>query len=288
MENRKKTEIYILIGSIGVVILAVVIIIILWSSNGNTNSQQIDNSSNRSEITSYSTVSNYRDKVYDNYRSEVKRLLLPVNVGQLYVKMNTDFLEQNHLNRDNFQAYLENNHLISDNIVLQSYEVYSQGDIELYKIRYFVYEGDFPAYKAVINVIETKPYEYTLSFSEDAEDLLNKTMTRTVNKIDFTIKLLDSQPSGIKYEIAYQNHTGKDIYIDFDDISNVEMILKNDTVIKMASTVISSEEEMLTDGSTMKKEAFFIVNLAQQASIKAIRFNKVKIGDEVTSLTINY
>ena len=55
----------------------------------------------------------------------------------------------------------------------------------------------------------------------------------------------------------------------------------------MGGTVISSDEDILTPGSSLEKELFFAVSSQDQNKIQSIRLQQVKIGDESKIVSIN-
>lgn len=281
MEKQQKRKISIIsIIVISIILVIIVASISVWS--------YLNHNNHEGKVYHYTENTNYEKKVYEMYKSEIKRLLLPINTAQLYEEMDEEFLERHALTEDNFKAYLEENQLIGRDIQFKAYDVIQKGDTYLYKIYYFINENGKSVKNATINVIETRPYQYTLSFEKDAESLLSNTINTTQSNIAFSIILKESTNDTIKYEINFKNQNEQTLNIDFDDINNVQLVLTDGRRIKMASTVISSDEEVLTQGSSLKKEAVFLVPIKDQASIKGIRFEEVKIGDEVKTVTINF
>ena len=111
---------------------------------------------------------------------------------------------------------------------------------------------------------------------------------RTVEGINFSIKNVENTKNSAKFEIIIKNTNEKDIELNFDDVNNVMLVLKNGNQIKMSAAVISADEDVLTKGSSVEKEAFFNVNLEEQGLIKAIKFNKVKVNGKEQNITVEF
>lgn len=278
----RKIQNYLLIGILILLIVGIIAIIYIWFfSNSNTESN--------ADLGKY-TLSDFKSKTYDIYSNEVKRLLLPQNTQQLYEKMQSSFLTSQNLNESNFKSYLEQNNLISKNIVFTSYSVIEKNDIYVYRINYNVNDdnGNLIANK-VVNVIEEKPYSYTISFDQESVSLLESyNISRVVNNIRFDIVCLNSSTESIKFKIVISNDNDKDVIVNFDNVSDVVLILDDNTFVKMAASVVSGDNETLTKGSSITKEAFFPIGLQDQGQIKSISFGNVKIGNVEEVITLDF
>ncbi|MDD3303671.1 MAG: hypothetical protein PHP54_02000 [Clostridia bacterium] len=281
MRKEKKLQNYLFLGIILIVIVSIISIFAIWGNNDKVDTSIVG-------LASYS-VSDFKAKTYDIYSSEVKRLLMPQNTDQLFDKMESTFLASNSLNKGNFKKYLEDNKLIGKDIRFSGYTVIQNNDTYIYRIQYSLYENDKSITTKIINVIEDKPYSYRLSFDQESISLLkNLKLIRSYNDIKFDISCISSNTESIKFKIIIENNNKEDVKIDFDSVNNVVLVLNDNRMIKMAATVISSDEEILTNGSTITKEAYFAIGLEDQGKIKAINFGNVKIGNENKVITLNF
>lgn len=280
MGNNRKLQNYLLFGVFLLVILCIASVIYIWFFD---KSNLTD-----SNVTTY-TLTDFKAKTYDIYSTEVKRLLLPQNTQQLFDKMQSSFLTENKLNKDNFKDYLERNNLISDEIILTGYSVVDKDDIYVYRINYSVYTDGVLVANKIVNVIESKPYSYTLSFDQESVSFLkNLSLVKEYDDIKFNISCIQSNTDSIKFKIIITNNNEKNVVVDFDNVTNVVLILEDNTFVKMAASVVSSDDEILTNGSTITKEAYFAIGLENQAKIKSINFGSVKIGDEDEVITLDF
>lgn len=284
--NQKKLVLYTTLAIIACVILIIIALIVVWTPNEGT---QVENIEGRKQVYSYIENTNFKQKTYNTYISEVKRLLMPVNVKQLYKKLNEDYISENNLTEDNLGNFLNEKKLLSNQINFKSYTVVQKGDIYIYRIIYDTLNQDtILAQDCVVNIIEEKPFAYTLSFENESLSILEHNITRRMNDIEIQIKNIENKKESAKFEITFTNHNEEDVTIDFDDINNVLLVLNNGKQIRMAATIISAEDDILTKGSSLKKEAFFSANIIEQGMIKAIKFEKIKIGDKETSITVDF
>jgi len=284
--KQRNVVIYTMLAIILCIIFMIVSLFTIWKPKKVQKKESFDG---RKKVYSYIENKNFQEKAFNLYKSEVKRLLMPVNINQLFEKLDEDYIEDNKLEKNNVKEFLEEKKLLSNNIEIKKYSVIKKADTYIYRTVYDVFDSNNSKInEGVVNIIEEKPFEYTLSFESDAISILENNITAKINNISFDIKNIENKKDSVKYEIKFTNENEEDINIDFDDINNVVLILENGKQIKMAASLISSSDEILTKGSSLKKEAFFSVSLAEQGLIKAIKFNKVTIGNKVTNIKIEF
>ncbi len=284
--KERNIVIYTLVAIIVCVLFIIVSLIMIWSPKKVQKKESIDG---RKKIYSYIENTNFEEKTFNIYKSEVKRLLMPINVKQLFEKLNDDFIKRNNLTIDNVKSYLDDKKLLTNNANLRSYSVIKKGDYYIYRVEYDTFDSNNnKTGKGVVNIIEEKPFEYTLSFEAEDITLLENNVNKIISNIEFNIKNLENKKDSVKYEIRFTNNNEEDINIDFDDINNIVLVLENGKQIKMAAALISADEEILTKGSSLRKEAFFNISLEDQGLIKAIKFNKVTIGNKVTRIIVEF
>lgn len=284
--NQKKVVLFTIIAIISCIVFMIISMFAIWSPKKGSKKESLDG---RKKVYSYVDNENFKEKTFNLYKSEVKRLLMPINVKQLYEKLDEDYLNKNNLNIDNISKFLTENNLLSNNIEFKNYIAIESGDTYIYRIMYNTLDDrQRTVSSCVINLIEESPFNYTLSFEGDSLDILKHNVTRTVQGINFNIKNVENTKNSAKFEIIIKNTNEKDIELNFDDVNNVMLVLKNGNQIKMSAAVISSEDDILTKGSSIEKEAFFTVNLEEQGLIKGIKFNKIKIDGKETTVTVEF
>lgn len=286
--KKNKLAFYSIIVIIVFILLIAISLVVVWTPKKSTSVESLDG---RKNVYSYIDNTDFQDKTFQLYKSEVDRLLMPVNVEQLYEKTNKEFLSKYKLTKENYKSYLEENKLLSNDIEFTSYSVVKSGDTYIYRAVYDIVvknSEDVLVEGNIINIIEEKPYVYTLSFEKESLEVLKHETSKTIDGIKFEIKNVANQSNSAKFEIKITNNNDKDVLVDFDDINNVVIGLENGKQIKMAATIISAEEEILTKGSSLKKEAFFNVSLKEQGLIRYIKFNKVTIGSEEKSIKVEF
>ncbi len=284
--NQRKLVLVTILAITACIVFMIISMFAIWSPKKGNKKESIDG---RKKVYSYNDNENFKEKTFNLYKSEVKRLLMPINTKQLYEKLDKDYLNKNNLNSDNIAKFLNDNNLLSNNIDFRNYIAIENGDTYIYRIMYNTFDDRNRILSScVINLIEEKPFSYTLSFESDSLDILKHNVTRTVEGINFSIKNVENTKNSAKFEIIIKNTNEKDIELNFDDVNNVMLVLKNGNQIKMSAAVISADEDVLTKGSSVEKEAFFNVNLEEQGLIKAIKFNKVKVNGKEQNITVEF
>lgn len=289
MDTNKKTFNFTLLFIIAYAVLAVLVIIYIWWPKGN------DSIVSNSKFT-YEDIDE-KEKAIELYRIKIMSLLTEKDLDQLYEKLDDDYKAEKNINEKNYQAFLENSGFISNKgISIGECTVNIQKeDVYVYRFNYTCNNNS-----RFVNVIETKPYEYTLSFEQDKIPIVNNTYTETnegtissstktsiIDNIKYEVTKTTLRENGITYTLKITNNSDKNVEYNFDNITNVTAIMSDGKRANMGGTVISADEDILTPGSSLEKELFFAVSSQDQDKIKTIRLQQVKIGDESKTVSIN-
>ena len=289
MDTNKKTFNFTLLFIIAYAVLAVLVIIYIWWPKGN--SSIVSNSK-----FTYEDIDE-KEKAIDIYKTKIIPLLAEKDLNQLYQKLNEEYKSEKNITEKNYQAFLEESGFISNNGI-------SVGEctVNIQKADVYVYRFNYTCNNVLkyVNVIETKPYEYTLSFEQDKIPIVNNTYTETnegtissstktsiIDNIKYEVTKTTLRENGITYTLKITNNSDKNVEYNFDNITNVTAIMSDGKRANMGGTVISADEDILTPGSSLEKELFFAISSQDQNKIKTIRLQQVKIGDESKTVSIN-
>lgn len=289
MDTNKKTFNFTLLFIIAYAVLAVLVIIYIWWPKGN------DSIVSNSKFT-YEDIDE-KEKAIDIYKTKIISLLAEKDLNQLYQKLNEEYKSEKNITEKNYQAFLEEAGFISNNGI-------SVGEctVNIQKADVYVYRFNYTCNNVskYVNVIETKPYEYTLSFEQNSIPIVNNTYTETnegtissstkttiIDNIKYEVTKTILRENGITYTLKITNNSDKNVEYNFDNITNVTAIMSDGKRANMGGTVISADEDILTPGSSLEKELFFAISSQDQNKIKTIRIQQVKIGDEIKTVSIN-
>lgn len=289
MDTNKKTFNFTLLFIIAYAVLAVLVIIYIWWPKGN------DSIVSNSKFT-YEDIDE-KEKAIDIYKTKIMTFLTENDLEQLYQKLDEDYKAEKNITEKNYQAFLEESGFISKNgISIGECTVNIQkDDVYVYRFKYTC--NNVSKY---VNVIETKPYEYTLSFEQNSIPIINNTYTETnegtissstkttiIDNIKYEVTKNTLRENGITYTLKITNNSDKNVEYNFDNITNVTAIMSDGKRANMGGAVISADEDILTPGSSLEKELFFAISSQDQNKIKTIRLQQVKIGDESKTVSIN-
>lgn len=289
MDTNKKTFNFTLLFIIAYAVLAVLVIIYIWWPKGN------DSIVSNSKFT-YEDIDE-KEKAIDIYKTKIMTFLTENDLEQLYQKLDEDYKAEKNITEKNYQAFLEESGFISKNgISIGECTVNIQkDDVYVYRFKYTC--NNVSKY---VNVIETKPYEYTLSFEQNSIPIVNNTYTETnegtissstkttiIDNIKYEVTKNTLRENGITYTLKITNNSDKNVEYNFDNITNVTAIMSDGKRANMGGTVISADEDILTPGSSLEKELFFAISSQDQNKIKTIRLQQVKIGDERKTVSID-
>lgn len=289
MDTNKKTFNFTLLFIIAYAVLAILVIIYIWWPKGN------DSIVSSSKFT-YEDIDE-KEKAIDIYKTKIISLLAEKDLNQLYQKLNEEYKSEKNITEKNYQAFLEEAGFISNNGI-------SVGEctVNIQKADVYVYRFNYTCNNVskYVNVIETKPYEYTLSFEQNSIPIVNNTYTETnegtissstkttiIDNIKYEVTKTILRENGITYTLKITNNSDKNVEYNFDNITNVTAIMSDGKRANMGGTVISADEDILTPGSSLEKELFFAISSQDQNKIKTIRLQQVKIGDEIKTVSIN-
>lgn len=289
MDTNKKTFNFTLLFIIAYAVLAVLVIIYIWWPKGN------DSIVSNSKFT-YEDIDE-KEKAIDIYKTKIISLLAEKDLNQLYQKLNEEYKSEKNITEKNYQVFLEEAGFISNNGI-------SVGEctVNIQKADVYVYRFNYTCNNVskYVNVIETKPYEYTLSFEQNSIPIVNNTYTETnegtissstkttiIDNIKYEVTKTILRENGITYTLKITNNSDKNVEYNFDNITNVTAIMSDGKRANMGGTVISADEDILTPGSSLEKELFFAISSQDQNKIKTIRLQQVKIGDESKTVSIN-
>lgn len=289
MDTNKKTFNFTLLFIIAYAVLAILVIIYIWWPKGN------DSIVSNSKFT-YEDIDE-KEKAIDIYKTKIMTFLTENDLEQLYQKLDEDYKAEKNITEKNYQAFLEESGFISKNgISIGECTVNIQkDDVYVYRFKYTC--NNVSKY---VNVIETKPYEYTLSFEQNSIPIVNNTYTETnegtissstkttiIDNIKYEVTKNTLRENGITYTLKITNNSDKNVEYNFDNITNVTAIMSDGKRANMGGAVISADEDILTPGSSLEKELFFAISSQDQNKIKTIRLQQVKIGDESKTVSIN-
>lgn len=289
MDTNKKTFNFTLLFIIAYAVLAVLVIIYIWWPKGN------DSIVSNSKFT-YEDIDE-KEKAIDIYKTKIMTFLTENDLEQLYQKLDEDYKAEKNITEKNYQAFLEESGFISKNgISIGECTVNIQkDDVYVYRFKYTC--NNVSKY---VNVIETKPYEYTLSFEQNSIPIVNNTYTETnegtissstkttiIDNIKYEVTKNTLRENGITYTLKITNNSDKNVEYNFDNVTNVTAIMSDGKRANMGGAVISADEDILTPGSSLEKELFFAISSQDQNKIKTIRLQQVKIGDERKTVSIN-
>ena len=204
--------------------------------------------------------------------------------------MDQDFLNENLLTKDNFKDYLVKNNLIGKNIKFISYNYYEGSENVTYIVKYSLTDSTGTTQTKTINIIESSPYDYTLSFdtySIPTKDNLD--INVTVEGLEIKVSLIERRENYIKLALTISNVSENTVNIDFRDLNTVYLQLSNNRDVKQTGIVTSdSANIILNNGSYVNRELTFNVNLDNQSLIKSMVFSNIKINSKTKTIKVDF
>ncbi len=268
---------------VAVISLIVIIVLInIWAPSKSTKNKNLS--------FTYNDEIEYKKKGYMAIYNDVRSMLFESNVSTLYEKMDQDFLNENLLTKDNFKDYLVKNNLIGKNIKFISYNYYEGSENVTYIVKYSLTDSTGTTQTKTINIIESSPYDYTLSFdtySIPTKDNLD--INVTVEGLEIKVSLIERRENYIKLALTISNVSENTVNIDFRDLNTVYLQLSNNRDVKQTGIVTSDSANItLNNGSYVNRELTFNVNLDNQSLIKSMVFSNIKINSKTKTIKVDF
>lgn len=290
MDENKKTFNYTILYIVIYIILAIGIVIWIWWPKKETTANTVEKF-NKVDANSKST---------EYYTIKLKKLLSNSDTSELFEKLSYDYISNNNLTKDNYEKFLKDNGYISDRIEIISSNVNIQGDVYIYR---FSYRSNLKYLYA--NLIETKPYEFTISFEQESIPIVNSSnnsrnsesseiTNSSVSKysmidgVKYEVIVKTIRDNGINYTLKITNNGENEVRYNFDNITNISVVLNDGKEAFLGGAVISSDDSnTLTPNGYLEKDLYFEVGSSDQNRIKYLRIRNVRVGDEKKTININ-
>lgn len=260
------------------IITSIVAVIFIWFPSKKNN-----------DITSYE-YKGLEDEIIKYYQRTLERMLRKSNAKLLVEYLDDEYVKDLGFDKNNPEqiiSYLNSKHLLTVQPSILEYKVSKNDDTGVY-VYDFTYRTN--GFKRNVYVIETQPYVYSISFDQEkSPTTAQKNVQKTINNVKVELSLLESTTESLKYNLKVTNIGSDIVKLDLNDVSSVELNLNNGQKIKLSSVVVSENDEYeLTNNSYINQELFFNVPLENHGEIKSIILYNVLIGNEKTTIEVEF
>lgn len=294
INDKKKFKVAIII--LIAIIVIIISIIAIIAINSKPKVDVYDKSGNKITTSDLNNITRYipynssgekqEELSADSYFSELESLLLIKNVDNLYTKMDKIFLEENGLNKDNFKDYLLDKEYIGNfpSVSTISYSTQRNGSC-VYRAKCY----SDSRRKYFVNIIEVKPFEYTINFSQEIIPTVDpKTYTVNTEDLTFEITELYRKEKAIAYKLKVTNNSEKEIEFYFNSISDMELKLENKGTVKQATSVLSSTTYKISKNSYFIKKLYFPLDMQYHSTVNGMTFYNVRFEDSRKNISIKF
>lgn len=249
-------------------------------------------------INKFSKVS-FERKTYEAYKNDIISMLTLGNTDKLIDKLDNSFLDKIKIERnekDKIVDYLKDQNLICPIPEITNLEFNYNEKNEQY-LYIITYKSNGETKKMYLN--ESEPFEYTIEFEVNFVDneiknvnslptIAKKNTEENIDGINFVLSVEEATSQNIRYNVKITNNSKKTIKFDFNDITNVELFMNDGSIYKLASVVVSSDENYkLPPNSFINRELFFNVPIERQGEISSIVFYNVDVDGVNKKMIVN-
>lgn len=278
LNRNDKFILYAVIFIIFIVILLFTSLYFIWSNK------------NRSDIDTYK-YNGFESECVSMYKKQLQILLKSNNSKMLIQRLDEQFLTDNNLTRNNLsqvKEYLEKNKLFAyNNNAILDYTISAneKTGLVVYRFKYYNVNGN----TKYVNLIETEPYLYTISFENGyTTTSARKSVVDSTDDLKIELSLIESKENSIKYNAKITNISNKTIQFNFNNVASVELILNDGSKVKLSSVIASSDDYILNANSYLNQELFFAIPIEKHGEIKSIVFYNVLIEKDKLNLEIEF
>lgn len=293
IKNKRKFMIFCSI-LIAVIIFLFVILYInnLWFFDKSQSSDIYDSngekikSSDISKITSYIPQKDLEESLKENYFSEIEELLIIDNFDKLFPKIDENFLIKNGLNENNTKEYLESNEYIGKfpGITSMRYCIQKDGSC-VYRLKCFSDSRK----EYYVNIIENKPYDYTIDFSQDDIPTVDKKQYTVENEnLVFEINEIKRGSSLISFQVKVTNKTDKEIEFFLNNLDDVNLLLEDGGKVQQATSELSSRKYIIKKDSYFIRKFYFPLDMQYHSSVIGMNFYDVRFEDTNKNIRIEF
>lgn len=300
IKNKKKFLLGVSIIVIFIVVTIAILVNVIIQNKENSISKVYEESNKKStkskmvDINKYTQQENVNETIQRNYLEEIQSVLLVDNIDSLYSKMNKEFLKRNNLNENNFKDYVLKNGYVGKFPACTSmrYSVQRDGS---YVCRLNCYRDDRT--KFYVNLIENKPFDYTLDFSQDVVPTQDDTyyvIYDTDYNLKFEINELKRTEKSISYELKVINSGDKEIEFYLNNITDMSLEIESDNdskidgYVKQASSELSSRKYIINKDSYFIKKLYFPLDMQYHSKVKGMIFYNVRVEDVNQDISITF
>lgn len=275
-ENKETVTVFVFVA---LVLVTLVIIILIWNNQINPKSEY------DTDVNVYSSSYDYVDVQANYYSSILTRVLKEVNFDELYESIDVSFLSNNNLNEENLKEYLVSNGFIGSNPTISEYSVSNTSDY----VYYYRYTYSVDGKTNYVNVIESVPGEYKISFEQGSAILTSKTseIEGISNGIEYQISLIESSTEYVRYAIKLKNTNDQTVFINFNKFDTFQ-IKVGDEIYNLSSVVAQEGDFSLTRGSIINRDILFSIDQEMQDNVTGLIINNIKLDTQDIKMEINF
>lgn len=270
--NKRKLILYI-ISIIFYIACFFFLIVVIWNPKNNGKG-----------ISRYDSNVNYYDNMSKVYLGKLNMLLLSSNVDKLYDVIDKSYINNNNLTVENFKEYLIKKRLVGDTINIYEYTYTQSNDISV-----FVYKYRCTGFERTVNVIETKPYEYTISFEQNYIPGISSIAKADSYGLNITIENTKRTESNIQYKISIKNNSNQKVGIDLTTIYKVSLLMNDGNLVNMISTYSDNNTpDVIGNNETVEKEVIFAIPSSYHGKIKAFVIKDVDFSGTKKDIQVTF
>lgn len=253
------------------VVVFFILIVIIWKPKNNG-----------AGVSRYDTNIDYYEKMSKVYLGKINMLLNSSNADKLYDVMDREYISSNNLTKDNFKEYLIKKRLIGQTINVYEYTYSEDSNTSV-----FVYKYRCMGFNRIVNVIETKPYKYTISFEQNSIPGINQVIKADNYGLSITIENTKRTQSQINYKVTIKNNNEHNVGIDLASVYKVSLLMSDGNYVNMVSAY-SDVISQLGKNQIVEKEIVFQIPSSYQGMIKALLIKDVDFNGTKRDIQIAF
>lgn len=266
--NKKIIKLFLIIY----ILISIIILIFIWVPfNEKVPSFAIYNKYTEKDIIS---------KVSERYINEITFQFMLGEKESISKNINVGYVNYRALTKEQIIQELEELNLFDINTTFG--QVIAKGDGNVYTYTFDIING---SNKRKVNVIETKPYEYTLSF-DNFVGYKKSNLVYTEEKIKFNLEEIYKDEYYIEFTMGITNLENDYIIFNTATSTDVYAVLSDGTKYNLVNPTNTDNGKKILKAGLIRRKFNFEIPFSIQSKVSKIVFSNVNVNSDIREIVI--
>lgn len=229
----------------------------------------------------YVDISAKKEEIAQQYMNDIALLFKLEDTEVIKDKIDNTYVDFLGESKDKLIERLKAEGYFSLYANMKGMDVYTDGNTYVYSTT--IYRNNN---SRKLNIIETYPYEYTITF-DDFYKYQKVNKTTKVENINFTINSIYNNLKYVEVDMKIQNLNDVYARFNFNNAVSVQAVLIDGKKYSAANLISTEDYTNIEKNTTINKKFVFEIPAQLQDGIEYIVFNNVKLEFSTINMKVN-